>query len=293
MISNKKAYLSLALVCLLWGTTNLATKIGLQSFPPFMFIAIRQIMAGALLISGILLFKKPLAINWKQTKQQVFLGMLIITLGNGLMCLSVKYIPSGLATLIHSMVPVYVMIMTLFSAGAKRPDWKVFSGILLGVIGMIMVFKDSLSHHEGQGYLTGMAICVASCLAWSAGSIYSNNLHSKTNSFLNAGLQLGSGGVMLLLMSVFFDDWTAVGDITRSSILALGYLIIFGSVIAFTCYHYALSFLPVNFVSVYAYVNPLVAIIFGFIILKEPISLSIAFAFIVIVGSVFLVSTSY
>lgn len=292
-VENRKAYWALLAICIIWGTTFLAARIGVKAFPALLFMGARHLTAGVLLLTACLLrgSKRP---GWQAFKAQLLPGIFMVTLGNGIVGWAVKYIPSGLAALICAMMPVYVVVINLFTKKGDKMNYKIALGLLLGLAGLLVIFRDNLSYLSNSKYLGGILICLISCFFWALGSIYSKKRQQQyTDVYVNVAMQLIAGGGVLLLTSTLAEDWSAIHGVPVPTILAISYLILFGSITAFVCFHYALSKLPVGVVTLYAYINPLVAMLLGFIILHEPVTVYTFIAFALTLAGVFLVNAGY
>ncbi len=292
--TNSKAYLALLVVCFLWGTTYLALRIGVMTFPPFLFSAVRQIIAGLCLLIFLLFTPGKIKATRRDLLRQSVSGILMIALGNGILSWSEKYIPSGLAALVVSVMPIYVILIN-YAGGVKKQamNAQIVFGLLLGAVGVLLIFKDNLSDMKSSAYLGGVLLAFFSCFSWAVGTVYTKQRPSHGNPFLNAAIQFTSGGLLLLVISFFLDDWSEIRQVSTDSILALIYLILFGSIIAYMCYLYALRHLPSGLVSIYAYVNPFIAIILGFIILDEKITRITWLAFLTTLAGVFWINRGY
>ncbi|MEI6946480.1 EamA family transporter [Paraflavisolibacter sp. H34] len=288
-----KAYLALAFICVVWGTTYLAVRVGVKDFPPFLFMGMRQTMAGLLLAAFLWLSGKKPAWSWSLFGQQLVPGLCMITFGNGIIGWAVQYIPSGLAALICSMIPLYVILINLVLDRKDRLNWQIGVGTFLGLAGIVLIFRNQLAALQNRQYLAGMIITIISCISWAAGTIYTQKNRKGTDPFLNASVQLFTGGAGILILSLLFEKNTALPPVSASTLFAWIYLVVIGSVAAFAAYLYALSKLPVGLVTVYAYVNPLVAVVLGFLILNEQITLYTVVATVVILFGVYLVNTGF
>ncbi|WP_224998607.1 EamA family transporter [Cesiribacter sp. SM1] len=290
--SNTKAYLALIFICVVWGTTYLALRIGVEGFPPFLFSGIRQAVAGSMLLLFLLLFRRKFEWRWKTVQQQIVPGILMIGFGNGLVGWAEMYIPSGLAALLCSLMPLFVVLINLSSEGAAKLNWKIISGLMTGLLGMAVIFQENLHDLMNRQYFLGILFTCIAAFSWAFGSILNKRRSAGADPFYNASLQMISGGVFMLLLSLLFDDLKGV-SMTQESFYALIYLIVFGSIGAFIAYLYALTKLPVGLVSVYAYVNPLVAVLLGYVILNEKLNEYTIVAFVLIVLGVYLVNWGY
>jgi len=267
------AYIALAIVCLLWGTTYFALRIGVETFPPFLFSAIRQVVAGGVLLLGLGLTGN-LKVRRTDMLQQAIPGILMLALGNGIVGWCERYIPSGLAALILSLIPVFVVLINYTSGlDRRRPHRLILTGLFLGCLGIVLIFRDNLADLGRPEYLSGMLVTFAACVIWAAGSVYAKHKTSGSSNVLqNAALQLFFGGLALLLLSVFLDDYSELKTVTAPSIWALVYLIVFGSIVGYSCFVYALKHLPIGVSSLYAYINPFIAILLGYFFLQEPLT---------------------
>src|SRR6476620_5615777 len=196
MKSNSKAYIALLIVCIFWGTTYLALRIGVRDFPPFLFSGIRQFGAGVLLFAGMFFLKKLEKLSFKDILRQALPGILLITFGNGIIGWAELYIPSGLAALIVSVMPVYIVLINLV-LGKKQQQFttKIIAGFILGCAGIVLIFKDNLQDLGKPQYLWGVLASFGACFFWALGSIYIKGNTFRTNAYSNAAIQFTSGGV--------------------------------------------------------------------------------------------------
>lgn len=290
--TNYLPYLALAAVCIIWGTTYLALRIAVLHFPPFLFTALRQTIAGLLLIGMVMAIAKPLWPSRDHIIRQAIGGFFMISLGNGLVAWAEMHIPSGIAAIICSIMPVMVILINLSINRAERPTVPIFLGVLIGLVGIIMIFSEHVAEFSKSEYLLGIVMTVLAVLSWAAGSIWIKKYPSDTNPFVNAGLQLFFGGLFLFPVSLVFDDLSLV-KWSAEAFYSLLYLIAFGSIIAYASYMYALKKLPMTIVSLYAYVNPLVAVVLGWLILDEKLNMKIWFAILITVAGIYIVNRGY
>ncbi|MBK8291406.1 MAG: EamA family transporter [Flammeovirgaceae bacterium] len=286
------AYFCLAGICIIWGTTFLVMRIGVMHFPPFLFAAIRQLIAGALLCGFIILIRKENFPSLNTLRIQAFRGFLMITCGNGLVSWAEVFVPSGLAAIICSTMPVMVILINLSINRTEMPNWIIGIGVAAGLAGIILVFSEFLADFANPNYRLGIILIFVATLTWAVGSILTKRTIHDSNPFLNAGLQMFFGGFFCLPFSFAFDDLNHI--VCSSEVLfALGYLIVFGSIMAFSMYAYTLSKLPITIASLYSYVNPLVAVVLGWFVLQEKLNLKIGIAFLVTVTGIYLVNYGY
>ena len=290
--TNYLPYLALAAVCIIWGTTYLALRIAVLHFPPFLFTALRQTIAGLLLIGMVMAIAKPLWPSGDHIIRQAIGGFFMISLGNGLVAWAELHIPSGIAAIICSLMPVMVILINLSINREERPTIPIFLGVLIGMAGIVMIFGEHVSEFSKSEYLLGIAMTVLAVLSWAAGSIWIKKYPNDVNPFINAGLQLFFGGLFLFPVSLMFDDLSQV-TWSGEAFYSLLYLIAFGSIIAYASYMYALKKLPMTIVSLYAYVNPLVAVVLGWLILDEKLNVKIWFAILITVAGIYIVNRGY
>ena len=292
--TTMNAYLALAVVCVVWGTTYFAMRIGVATFPAFLFSGVRQVAAGALMMVFLLITGQKLAITRRDLTRQFVAGTLMITLGNGVVGWAERYIPSGLAALIVSIMPVYVVLIG-YIAGTDRKSINAYliTGLLLGCVGVALIFRDNLTDLGNANYRYGILAAFFACFCWAAGTVYTKHRPSAAKTLVNVAFQLASGGMMLLLFSVFLDDYGQLATVTSDSLWALAYLIIFGSLASYGCFLYALKHLPPGLASVYAYVNPFIALLLGYFFLHERLTWITVLALVVTLVGVFFINKSY
>lgn len=293
MRTQTKAYLALAFICIVWGTTYLAMRIGVSQFPAFAYSAIRQVIAGVILLLYVFVAGKKGRITIEYLRKQATLGFLMITIGNGLVGWAELYIPSGLAALICAMMPVFVVIINLSLKTEEKPNALIYVGLLFGVAGLLLVFREHIADFVNPSYRLGILFTFIAISGWSIGSVAIKRMGAPESPLMNAGFQLFFGGLGIWLFSFAFDDYSRFALVDWQGIIALTYAILLGSLGAFVCYLYTLQHLPVGLASIYAYVNPLVAVLLGWWVLDEKLNILIALAFMVTVAGVFMVNRGY
>ncbi len=280
-----RAYLALAAICIIWGTTYTAIKFCVRDFPPFLLVGIRQTSAGVLLLVLALASGKAVWPGRQYTARQMLTGLATITGGNGFITWGMQYVSSGLAAIIGSLTPVMVVLFSLAMQNKERVNARIVAGVLLGFGGLGVIFSDGWQDFLKSEYRWGIAGCFASCCTWSLGTVMAKRWNSPAVSpILNAGLQITAGGLGGLILSLLFDKSLVI----RHSVngwLAMVYLITIGSALAFTLYMYALKHLSATVSSLYTYINPVVAILLGWMLLGESLTpLTVAGMVVTIVG---------
>ena len=293
MDNRKKAILAVCFLCIAWGTTFIAIKIGLSSSPPFFFAATRQVIAGILLLLLAFMNKTPFDVSRKNVLIQAFVGACLVAGGNGLVTYGVQYIPSGLAAVICSTSPIFSVLLSLLFVKGERVNPLIITGMILGLLGVAFNFKDSFSSvNFDQWYLIGISIVIGAAILWSIGSLVGKQHRTSGNSYFNSSVQVLTGGIILQIVSLTSEDLSSL-SVTTNMVGALTYLIIVGSVLGFTAYTFALKHLPIGNVMIYAYVNPIVAVILGTLIYQEPLTMTSIIAFTLILIGIFLVNFGY
>lgn len=290
MKTESKALFALAVVCILWGTTYLVIKIGIVTIPPFLFSGVRQLLAGLILWAVLPFLKQKTKLSWSDIFKQVLPGLLMIFLGNGIITWAEKYIPSGLAALIVSAMPIYVTAINFAIGKEIRISKQTIIGLFLGSIGILLMFRDNLGDLANSGYFWGIVSSFAAAFAWAIGTVYMKVNTFRTNSFVNAAIQFTSGGIALLIISLVTEDFSGLNTVSSEGVWSLLYLVMFGSIIPFMCYLYAIEHLKVSLVSVYAYINPFIALLLGLIVLDEKLTGITVLAFIATVSGVFFIN---
>lgn len=288
-----KAYLALIFICIVWGTTYLAIRIGVAHFPAFLYAAIRQVLSGLIIMIIGFTISRKVDLSKGNLLHQALVGFLLITLGNGLVTWGERSVPSGVAALICSLMPIVAVIFNLFHSSREKLNSFIIAGMIIGFGGVGLIFKDDFAHVSGKAYLAGVAAIFIATSSWAIGSVLNKRRSAQVNPVFNAGLQLLFGGIFLFMGSPLMDDYSVMDFFHPDVMGSLIYLIVVGSVLAYTIYMFALKELPVGIVMLYAYVNPLVAVVLGYFILHESLTWFTALAFLSIVTGVYLVNYGY
>lgn len=267
-------------------------RIGVMQFPPFLFAALRQIPAGLLLCGFLILAKSEKLPSLNELRIHAFRGFLMITCGNGLVSWAEVLVPSGLAAIICSTMPVVVILINLTINRTEFPNWIIVLGVLIGLSGILLVFSEYLSDFANPRYRLGIMLIFVATITWAVGSVLTKQRTNKSNPFFNAGMQMLFGGLFCLPLSFAFDDLSNV-IVSSEVVYALLYLSLIGSIAAFSMYAYTLAKLPITIASLYSYVNPLVAVVLGWLVLSEKLNMKIGLAFLITVLGIYLVSYGY
>ncbi len=281
-------YIAWIVVCLVWGTTYLGIRIALESIPPFLMAAMRWITAGGLLVA-VLRSRGERIPGRSEWPSLLVLGILLLGFGNGAVVFAQQTVPSGLTSVLVAAAPFWMVGTERALGGAERLTLMRAIGLVVGFAGIVLLvwpeLQSTSADRSGGAFLLGVAATQLACLGWAIGSSYSRRRQQSENVLAAASLQMLFAGIVLLVLGTLAGEWSSLRFTTRTA-SALVYLTIFGSIIGYSSYIYALKHLPVSTVSLYAYVNPVIAVLLGTIVLNEPLSPRIALAgAVVFVGS--------
>ena len=281
-----------ATVYIVWGSTYLAIRLGVETIPPFLMAGTRHLTAGLLLYLWMRSRGTPKP-EWRHWKSAIAIGGLLLLGGNGLVTWAEQRVPSGLAALIVSSVPIWMAVLEGIENRA-RPAPAVIGGLLLGVAGIVLLVAPGRLGGNGHVDLLGAAALLTAALSWSFGSLYSRRAPLPSATLLATAMEMTAGGVLLWIVGLVFGEARRLdlAAISTRSAIALGYLIVFGSLLGFSAYIWLLKVSTPARVSTYAYVNPIVAVILGTLFAGEVLSARVAIAAAVIVGAVALIITA-
>ena len=286
-------FMAFAAVYLVWGSTYLAIRVGIESFPPFVLAGIRHLIAGGALYS---IFRRKTGI--RPTKAHwwtaAVTGFMLLFIGNGGVSWAEQTVPSGIAALLVATVSLWLVIFDWLRPGGIRPVARVTMGLLMGFGGLVLLVGPAHLGGSERVDPRGAAVLMVASLAWAWGSLYSKHHDKPAAPMLNAGMQSFAGGVALLIAAVLTGEFHGFhfAAVSARSWLALVYLIVFGSGIGFSAYVFLLEKSTPARVGTYAFVNPVVALFLGWLILAEPLSLRTFLAAGVILTAVILVITA-
>lgn len=285
-------YLALAAICIIWGTTYLALRVGVTQFPPFLFSVLRFLTAGPILIGLMLTIGKAKFPDKEVLIHQAISGFFMITLGISIVGWAEVYISSGMAAIICSIMPVWVILINLIVNKDEKPTFLILVGLAIGFCGIVMIFSEHLADFANSNYQLGILMTFLGNLGWAFGSVWIKKRNNHSNPFLNAGLQMLFGGLFIIPISLVFDDYSKI-QWSNDVIYSLTYLSLIGSVAGYACYSYAIKHLPMTLVSLYAYINPIVAIILGWLILSEKLTFKIILSMLLTIGGIYIVNKGY
>ena len=286
-------YLAVATTSVLWGTTWVASKIAVsENLPPFQMASIRQLSGGICLVGFFLIYKKLPLPTLKQFGWLLILSLLMFVLANGLSTYSLKYIPTGLSALIGALYPFSVVIFERFYFKKRNLTSLTFIGLLLGITGVAIVFYENIFQHHPAGFMLGVVLSVFAMLSWSTGTMFIARNKSNLNPYYATGWQMLISAVILFTISITTQNTIPLQQVSLKIWLAIAYLVGFGSIISFVAFVYSMKKLPAAISSLYAYINPLVAMVTASIVLNEKLTLNILWGAIVTLIGIFLVNYS-
>jgi drug/metabolite transporter (DMT)-like permease len=280
--------LSFLSIYFIWGSTYLAIRFAVQTIPPLYTAGIRHLIAGLILLVWCL--AKRLRPTRAQVRASVIIGAFFFLIGHGTLHWAEQKVPSGLASLIIASEPLWVFLLTAIAAKRLRLNAPLLAGILLGFGGVGLLMGRS-ALNSGPGVFVGSLAVIVGALSWSVGIVYSRRSHLSGHPLLLSALSLLAGSVQLLLAGTVLGEYRRFSFVSVStrSWLALGYLIIFGSVVAFTAYNWLLEHYSPTLVATHTYVNPIVAVLFGWLFAGEAVTLNVLLSAALVIGAVMLV----
>jgi drug/metabolite transporter (DMT)-like permease len=286
-----------AMVYLFWGSTYLAVRYGVETIPPLMLVGMRQLIAGVVLypLARFHSNEKPTLRHWLSG---ALIGGLLLIGGNGSIAWAeAKLTPTNITAVLVATVPVWMAIMDWLRPGGPRPTGRVLTALGIGLVGVSLLVSPHLPFLSGAGAAVSPVcalVLFAGSLCWAAGSILSRHLELPRSPLIGTSIYLIAGGVMLFPLSLAFGEGKNfdVHQISLRSGLSVLYLAVFGSILGFTAYTYLLRHVQPARVATYAYINPVIAVILGWLFLGEPISGRMLIAAAIILGAVVMVITA-
>lgn len=285
---RKLAYGAWITIAIVWGTTFLGIRIGLETIPVALLAGLRWLAAGLILAAMLPLFGEhlPPRHTWRSI---AFVGFLMNVLGNGLLVWAEQYVASGLTAVVVGMVPFWSVLVEAVSPGGERLTRGTVMGLAAGFTGILVLVWPQLTvdGESGRMFIAGILALQVGSLGWAIGTSYTKRRHVGTP-LASTALQMIFSGVMLLVVATIAGEWPRLAFTSRS-LGALIYLTLAGSVVGYTAYVYTLKYLPVSTVSLYAYVNPIIAVILGTLLASEPLSPRIVVAAALVFGGIAIV----
>jgi drug/metabolite transporter (DMT)-like permease len=283
------AILAYITVCIIWGSTYLAIRIGVSDFPPELFAGIRFLIAGALVLLFAYFKGYKFPENVTDVRRQAIVGLFLLMGGNGIVVWAEQWVYSGVTSLLMAIVPLFNAILELFLPKGPRIGLKGWFGLILGFGGvalLVLAGSDAKIVDVSGGILLLLA-----AFSWSLGSVYSKTFKASGTMVANIGIQMFAGGIGLTIVGLLMGEAGKI-HLTGKGMGAMAYLILAGSILGYSSYIYILQKWPASKAGTYAYVNPVVGVFLGAVILGEPVSSNVFISAIIILGGVFLVQLS-
>jgi len=292
MKKELQGYIALTIVSFFWGTTYIASRIGVQHIPGIFLSGVRQFASGLILVSFFLLKGKKFP-EWHELKKISLQGILLLCISNGSLTWSLQYISGGLASIIAALVPLFIALFSVWLSKCARITKWMAIGLLIGFTGVLVIFYDYLGLLQNRGFIAGISLAFLSTLAWSFGTVYTSKQKTSIDILFNVGLQMLAGGSVMLVICFISGQYVNLAATDNSTLYALLYLIFFGSLLAYSAFVIAITKLPPTLVSVYAYINPIVAIVLGWLLLEEKINVHMILGTGITFGGVYLVKREF
>ncbi len=278
-----------AAVCVIWGTTYVAVKVALDTVPPFLMGGLRNITAGAILAGWLAWRRRPLPARSAWGRLAV-LGFFMFLIGNGGVVWGTQFVPSGLAAVLIGTSPFWMVGVEALVAGGAIVQVRQWTGLALGFAGIVMLVWPDIAAGGplGRDFAWGVVALQVACVGWAVGSSYTRRHVMPADVLGSAAAQMLAGGVFLLALGTAAGEWPRLSFTAVTAAMML-YLTLAGSVVAFAAYSYALRHLDVATVSLYTYINPVIAVALGTILLGEPFHTRMVIAAVMILGGTLVV----
>jgi len=274
--TSRLAVLSaLLIVYLVWGSTYLVIRIGLEAWPPAIMGAVRFTLAGCLLVLWGRLRREPWPSAWPQVRTAAIAGVLMISAGNFSVVWAEQYVPSGMTAVIIATVSLWMIMLEGLRPGGERVTLMKVLGVTIGLAGVAVLMSLELRNGQNRNAVIGQIGLLLGSLSWAAGSIYTRHAPGPKSHILSSALQMLAGGFGLFLLAGIRGEFARfeLARLAGEPLWAMAYLIVFGSALAFTAYIFLLHRTGPALASTYAFVNPVVAVILGALILNEPVTI--------------------
>ncbi len=288
MTTKTKAYLAWLAICIIWGTTYLVIRVGVQEMPPFLFSGLRWLIAGPVF----LIFLKLRGVKLPTKKDLLpiaVIGISLIGLGSGLVAFAEQWIPSGLTALLLTTMPMIIVLTETLILRKVEFNKTILIGVLVGFGGILLIFGNNFTLLFETEYLYGIIAIYVGITSWALGTVYSKHKKIDVDPLANAATQMLIGGTFQIIVGLLIGEAEHF-EFTQNGVMAFIYLTIFGSFIAYGSYIYAIEHLPISFVTTYTYVNPVIALFAGWLILDEILSFEIILAAIIILIGVWVIN---
>lgn len=283
-----KLIVALFAIAIVWGTTYLGIRIAVHTIPAWFVAGLRQVVASSILLTILLAKGQFKWIGWKSLGRQILVASLMVIVANGMTTVAEESIPSGLTSLLTALSPIIVFLGSV-AFGLQKASLKGFIGVLVGFSGVAFIFRDGIGDLLDPNYKTGITYLAMAISGWAAGTIYTKKYaHKSENLFLDLFYQFSYAAVAQLIIASLVSPSTDMSQWSWQSLAAIVYLGVFGSVVGFFCYNYALKRVKATEVSILSYFNTIIAIFLGWLVLNETVTYDLLIATVLIILGVFI-----
>ena len=290
--SRTSALVAVGLVSILWGTTWMASKVGVQYIPALQLSGLRHLIGGGMYVLFFLLFKRMVP-KKNQWFRLIWMSVLMFVLSNGLSVLSIVYMPSGLGAVVGALSPIWVVVFTFVFFKKTRFKPQTIIGIILGFAGVVVTFFDFYQKIIDTDLWLGIVFGAISSITWAIATLLTVKQSEQIDPYFSLGWQMFISGILLNTVSYASGRFVSYDIVPANAWLSIAYLIVIGSVLAFGAYIYALKRLPATLVSIHSYINPIVAILLGDLLMHEKLTIYIISGTLVTLVGVYLVNNSF
>lgn len=277
-------------MCIFWGTTYLGIRVGLEGLPPLFLIAIRYVISGSILLIAAALSGIKIPTN-RELWLTAGCGIICIGIGNGFLAMAETYIPSGLAALFYTTAPFWMVGLDALLPAGRKPLAATVIGLAVGLGGVVYLIYPAAA---GEGFhgktIMGFILLQISAVGWVLGALLQKRVHSKSAPFVSGAVQQLAAGLAMFIPAIWLEHLPS--HIGMRPVLAIAYLVMFGSIVGYSAFIYAMANLPVAIVSIYTFVNPVVAVFLGWLFFREPFGVRGAIAMLIIFVGIGLVRRS-
>jgi drug/metabolite transporter (DMT)-like permease len=291
--NRSRIIVAFALLYVLWGSTYLAMRVIVRDMPPYVAGTVRYLAAGPIMLAACALLGRKISLTRRDLGQLLVISILLLSIGNIGVLWGEIYVSSGLASLIVALVPIWVVMIEAWIFRAGRMTAKGLFGLAIGIVGLLVLLWPRISSgtHLGRLELLGSGILAGASFFWALGSVFSHRFNLTVDVFASAAWQMTLGGLVNGAVALITGQFQKT-HWTFSALGSIGYLVIFGSWLGYSAYIYLLEHVPTPKVATYAYVNPIVAVFLGWVILREHVDIFMLLGTAIIIASVALVNTS-
>jgi len=278
--SNVRAWIALGAVCLFWGTTYLGIRMSLECFPPATLLSLRYTASGAILLIAARLTHARIP-SGRELAFTALFGMITLTIGNGALIVAEEWIPSGMASIFITTSPFWMTGVEAALPRGERLHAPTIAGMLVGLAGtIVLVSRDAFGHSAHGGLLSGFLLLQLGCCGWAIGSILQRRYATTAHPVVSGAVQQLATGLFAAIPALLLERHAL--HITTRGLLAIGWLVVFGSIVGYSAFIYVMDKLPVSVVSIYNYVNPVVAVILGWLFYREAFGVREAAGMVII-----------